>query len=446
MKFRYLVAILAPLLFVSACKKKRCSSLDTSSSSTSVMKAKDLSEESDPRKKIIIFMSAGGGGHISVSNALKKYIGSEYNLKVVNLVNDVLPTMDPIRNVTFGKYTGEDLYNFFLKNQLIWFANKLCMQYGSWQILSVHREVERLVNRYIKKEKPDLMLSVIPIFNYSLLNVAKKNDIPLMVLTNDLDTTNYIVGMEGDYGDKFAYTLPYDDPRMHEKIAQANIPKENLHITGFPLRPDFFDKKNRQEVKAAFNMPKDRPVVMILMGGQGSYASYKYAKQIIKMARPLHLVVCLGRNEQLRAKIDKLKKRSRMVSIQTIGFTDKISDLMAASDLLITKSGPGSISEAVYMNLPMLVDVTTRPLDWEKLNVTFVEENGFGETISNYRQVPQMIARYLDNPSHYSRIKSNLQAFPKVRCTEKVRSLVASLLTRKSEKSTQKDSQVPVVA
>lgn len=419
-----LVALLmVPLVTISGCKKRPLHRLPRESAERGWQKARPNRE----KKKITVFMSRGGGGHIAVANALKAYLEPQYEVSVVNIFDDVLYSLDPIRSVTFNRYTGEDLYNFFLKHQLTWIVNNIFCKYGAWQALSQRRDVERLLTRFLRHDMPDLIISDMPLVNASLLAVSKKMQIPFLVLTNDLDTSNYINGFAGSYGNDFCYTLPYDDQEMFSKIKEAKIPRDQIAITGFPLRPDFFMPKDKQAIKDEFNLPHDKPVVMLLMGGAGSDASYHYAKQIAKMDTRLHLLVCLGRNEQLVKKISKLKTTDG-VSISTVGYTPRISDFMAVADVLITKPGPGSISEAIYMNLPMLLDLTSRPIRWERMNISFVEKWQFGDVVRTYKDLPAQLSRYLNDKAYYAQIKSNLEQFPKVRCQERINQLVAHLL------------------
>ncbi len=57
---------------------------------------------------------------------------------------------------------------------------------------------------------------------------------------------------------------------MREKIKHAQFKEDQIAITGFPLRPDFFKKRRAEKaIKEAFNVPEDKPVVMVFMGGAG---------------------------------------------------------------------------------------------------------------------------------------------------------------------------------
>ena len=64
---------------------------------------------------------------------------------------------------------------------------------------------------------------------------------------------------------------------------------------------------------------------------------------------------------------------------------------MAAADLLVTKSGPGTIFEALHSDLPMVVDATTRVIRWEAMNISFVEEHDLGAVLRRLDDLPQLI-------------------------------------------------------
>ena len=85
-------------------------------------------------------------------------------------------------------------------------------------------------------------------------------------------------------------------------------------------------------------------MVMVFMGGAGSLASYRYVRTLAKLAMPMHILVCLGRNMRLSRNINKILLPPE-VTLTIIGFTDRIADLMSISDVLITKPGPGSVCE-----------------------------------------------------------------------------------------------------
>ncbi len=379
------------------------------------------------KKKIIIFSSRGGGGHASVSRAMKSYLGDDnYDIKVVNTVADILHPLDPIRTITFKKYSGVDFYNYLLSRGYSR-VNSLIARIGRRMFRWRRKKVEKLLRAYVDQEKPDMIISVFPIFNFAFLNISQKLNIPFLIVTNDLDTSMYINGIKSPTYEKFRYTIPFEDNKIREKIAAANFKKEQVVVSGFPIRVDFFEKKNKEQIRKDFNIPSDKNVVMILMGAAGSKASYRYVRRIAKMNKPLHLLICVGRDEKTKKKIEKLKMNPN-ISCSVIGFTQRISDLMSVSDLFITKPGPNSITEAMQMNLPMAIDKTSNTLFWEKLNIAFAVKNGFGVIVKRYKNIPRIIQNMVFDEKNNEKIREKMSSFKKENFKDKIPGIVKGML------------------
>ncbi len=377
------------------------------------------------KKKILIFTSKGGGGHMSVSKALRNFLEDSYDVTITNFFEEVMCTVDTIKSVTFGRADSEDVYNFCLRHRFTTLANCFT-KFGSWVLKYREPLIEPLVLNYIDAKKPDLIVSVIPMVNFAILPVARKHNIPFLVVTNDLDTTNYINGISSINYKKFFYTIAFRDGGIISKFKPAKIPHSQVAVTGFPLRAEFFDSnKNQVAIKKDFDIPLDKKVVMVLMGGAGSFACYSYVQTLLRLKNTMHVVVCIGRDEKLRKLISRLKLPSH-ISISIVGFTERISDLMSVSDVLITKSGPGSICEAIASGLPLLIDQTSGTLFWESLNIDFVKKHNLGEVITKFNDVSSKINKFLEDSTYIcsvkrrmSRLQSGLNFRKRIRCLVK---------------------------
>ena len=148
------------------------------------------------------------------------------------------------------------------------------------------------------------------------------------------------------------------------------------------------------------------------MGAVGSQESLTYMNSLKDLDLPVHILVCIGKNRSIRRQLEQITLPSH-ITITIIGFTQRISDLMAVSDLMITKTGTVSVMEGIYMNLPLLLDQTSPSLMWEAFNLDFVESHGFGERITDYSQVNSLVKKYLCNPSYLSSVINKLSSFEK---------------------------------
>lgn len=380
----------------------------------------------NPKKRILIFSSKGGGGHTAVSNGLCSYLKDTYEVSVVNIFQEVISSLDTLSTLTFGRITGEDLYNFCMVSRWNRLLNKYA-EHGSYLFESKQYIVEKIIADYFKYDQPDLLISVVPFVNGALLSVSKKLKMPFLVITNDFDTSNYVVGIKNPSYEKFRYTLAFEDQLLRDKIKEAHIPDNQIVISGFPLRPSFYGSKETTTIKKKFNIPPNKPVVMVFMGAAGSLMTPRFIRTLAKVAMPMHIVVCLGRNERLKRVINKILLPPE-ITISVIGFTDKIAELMSISSVVITKTGPGSSCESLESCLPMIHDETQGVLAWEQLSTDFMERHGFAEKLKSFTDLPGMLPKYLKDSTYSDKVKSKMRNFPRKRFDRVIGPLVEEML------------------
>jgi processive 1,2-diacylglycerol beta-glucosyltransferase len=396
------------------------------------------------RKKIVIFTSDGGGGHRSVTTTLKKHLSSLYDVQEVNIFADLLAPIDPLRFLTFNTYTCEDFYNYLLKNKWTRTTNALC-RYGQWATQSRSTAIKKLLKNKLTKLKADMVISVVPLVNGHIYNLAAELNLPFLIVTNDLDTRNYLEGMYKPTYKHFKYTLAFNNKEMRALIEQAGLMQDTIETTGFPLRKDFFEEKDVTQICQDFSLPRDKPKILLIMGATGSHTLYEYTKKLVSMEMPLHVVVCLGHNQGLEKKIQALPK-NKGVTLTTIGFTPRISDLMAACDLLITKPGPNTICEAIQMNIPMMLDDTSHHLFWERFNLQFVESESIGIRVKKSSDLKKIIPDLFNNKEKYAALKQNLANMKKNEFEQNIKNLVAIMFNQhvsSSLQTTQESSLSP---
>lgn len=387
----------------------------------------DVLADTAPKKTIMIFSSTGGGGHMTATTALTAYLGDRYVIRPVNVFAEVLGDFDPIRSI-FATYGGEDMYNFFLSRGMAWGGNLWCNA-GMWWFASnqVNNVVDYL-ERYLQKHKPDLLISVIPVINGAVYRAAQNLNIPLIVLPTDLDITTFAYGIKKPDYKHFYFCAPVDDPRVRETFASSQIPEEKLRITGYPVRPQFLEQKDKISVRKELGFPLDKPIVMVMMGASGSRATLGYVRMLARSKVPMHIIVCLGRNKGLLEHMETLVFPDH-ITVSLMGFTNAVADLMHASDLLITKSGSASTCEALYAHVPFLLDHTANVLFWERLNMTFVEEHGFGGVITSLHRLHHVIRMlFEDDGALLKSMRESMQDYNFPDIKQNIRTLVAEAL------------------
>lgn len=382
------------------------------------------------KKKIIIFTSSGGNGHISATKALQSYLSDEYEIKPVYIFEEVFKGIEPVATITFGKITGEDVYNFFLRRRYYKVLNFI-YDFGKWYFGLRSKSMLKLIRAYLLVEKPDLIISVIPVVNDIILVTAQDQNIPFLLIPTDFDVTSFITGIYQPTYDKFALTLGSNDPRVMRTAHTSHINPEQIISAGLPMRKDFFEPKDIESLKKKFSVTEGKPVIVIMMGGQGNTSILAYAQQLATLPIAAHIIFCIGRNSDIAATIKDIHF-APYITITVIGFTERISDLLAMADLLITKSGSVSFAEGITMNVPMILDATATLLYWERLNHILLTTHNWGVCLKKVGDLNTAILAILGDRVKYQHMKQNIAAFTTHRLDQEIKLIIQKLLIQQT--------------
>lgn len=362
----------------------------------------------------MIFSSSGGGGHTAAAHALRDYLKNDYEIEIVNVFEEVLHPLDPIHAITDGTYNGEDLYNFLLQSNIRWWANNV-VSLGKITTNLQADQIQYMLEEFlITHEKPDILISVIPVLNGTILAVAEKLNIPFAVvaLDRDMATIGFLNGIWKPTYKKFIFGIPFDDESLKKNVEEyTGINPQQIRAIGVPVQVSFLEKKSKTILRKQLQVPDNKPVVTVLMGSVGSGATLRYARALARVKHPVHIFLCLGKNEQLRQLIEKTVKFPKHISVSIVGFTDRIADYMAVSNMLITKSGSVSFFEALVSQVPIFFDETRPVLKWERMNIDCVKEYGFGDSITLTRKITKIVDAYFKDPSQEQQIRANIAQY-----------------------------------
>lgn len=374
----------------------------------------------NPEGKILILSSNGGYGHMAAANTLKSILSKKYEIKVIYPI-------DQLR--IWGVRSGEQVYNSMLQYGWIRSMNAITKYIAPRIFKTRKNKIEELVSRHIELEKPDIVISLIPYVNFPASEAARKNGVPFLLITTDNDLRNWVHGLHKVTHPNFRVTIGSDLPSTRDMLKQRKIADKCIDTIGLPLRPDFKTTKSLSELYAQYQVPTDKPVVLIMMGGAGAQSAWSYARKVGRSDLEVHLIVVAGKNNKLAKQLKKLKLHPSN-SITVMGFTDKISDLMALSDIVITKPGPGTINEALSMQLPVLIDNTNTSLSWEQANIDLVVRYGVGERINRYRDAKDVLRKYLKDPDCKKNIEEAFSLLPPNLFQERIPDIIDSMLVK----------------
>lgn len=343
------------------------------------------------RKLTIVFFDAGGG-HRSAAEALKSVLESQQRPWDVQLLNlqEQLDKLDLLRKTTGIRI--QDAYNLILRKGWTRLTPQL-LPVLQGIIRLYHRSTVKMLRKYWEQSPSDLVLSVIPHFNRALAESIRKSTPRTAFVTLLTDLADYpphfwmeresqylICGTE--WAEQQAFDLGHD--RKHVFLA-----------SGMVMKPKFYQKAtvDRAEDRKRLGLNAHSPTGIVLFGGHGSSTMLDIVKRLEAGTSDVQLILICGKNQALQSAIKNLKTR---FPIFVEGFTQDVDYYMALADFFIGKPGPGSISEALQFNLPVIVECNGRTLPQERYNAHWVTEKRLGIVLKDFKQINDGVENLLD--------------------------------------------------
>ena len=352
--------------------------------------------------KIDFLYFDAGGGHRAAATALKAIVEQQQRPWDVRLVNvqEVLDSLDVFRKVTGIRL--EDIYNLMLaKGWTLGSAQGLRFMQGVIRLN--HRPMFKLLAQHWVDTKPDLVVSVVPNFNRVLFESLHSAlpSVPYVTILTDLADYPPHFWMEPKQDQ---YFICGTDKAVEQARAQGYAAERILQTSGMILRPSFYEPVSidRNEERRRLGFDTSKPVGLVLFGGQGS----KVMLEIAERLSCTQLILICGRNAKLADQLRKLPSRAPHF---VEGFTSEIPKYMHVSDFFIGKPGPGSISEAVAMGLPVIVERNAWTLPQERYNADWVTEKGIGTVVSNFRDISAGVEELLRNLKSFQTAAKSIQ-------------------------------------
>lgn len=376
-------------------------------------------------KTILILTSVGGGGQTTVNQSLQQMLNKDYAVKSELYFSHVINSVDPFSLATFGHFTGEDFYNYVQKKRCFKFMQS-CYKASRWYYSLFAPLLIRQTIEYLEKQKPHLVISIIPIVDDIIVKSCQHLNIPIIILPPDLDISFYTQELTPPCYEKLYLALPFDNPMSREAMRAEYVQTENIIAVKYPLRKEFYEPKNIPALKKEWHVDDGRPVILLMMGAQGNLGSYTFSKELAKLSKPAHILICIGRNESIRRKLEKIRFPQH-ITPHIIGYTNRVADLMAIADLLISKTGGITVMEAFHSRLPIIADQTEFVLSWEYFHQLLLQKYGCGLILKNPNILAPFVQNLLSDPILLQEIKKNIAQMHNKKEIE-IKDLIANIL------------------
>jgi len=297
--------------------------------------------------KILILSAATGGGHLRASHAIETYIMENSSGNEVAVV-DALKSINSVLDKTVC-----DGYHFL--------ATKTPKVFGQlYRKTNEESLLSNLVTRFssvfsqkliplIKEQNPDVIISTHPFATEMVSHLKGKGIVtaPLICLMTDYGPHRAWIADHVD-----AYIVSNED--MIPEMQAMGVKTERIYPFGIPVGDVFFTKGDKPALLKKFEMDTVLPTILIMAGSFGVTNIMNIYKEIIKLSTEFQIIVITGRNQKLyeafTSVIEHSPKKTKLVY-----FTDEVENYMHASDLIITKPGGLTVSEALACSIPLAV-------------------------------------------------------------------------------------------
>lgn len=342
-----------------------------------------------PKLNLVYFDA--GGGHRSAAIALQSVIASvhpDWDVRLVNL-QEILDSLDIFRKITGIRL--QDIYNLILaKGWTLGSTQLLSLLHGVIRIY--HPAQVRLLTAFWAQQRPDLVVSLVPNFNRAIFQSLRRAVPAARFVTILTDLADYPPHF---WIEKQQQYLICGTQCAGEQAAALGYPSSRVFRTsGMILRREFYEapEPDVPGERVRLGLHPNLPTGLVLFGGAGSNVMYSIAELLGNSSLDLQLIMICGRNTKLRQRLERLQTRNR---IFIEGFTKEIPYYMRLADFFIGKPGPGSISEAIQMRLPVIIERNAWTLPQERFNAEWVQQQGVGLVLRNFRSIESAVRNLL---------------------------------------------------
>jgi processive 1,2-diacylglycerol beta-glucosyltransferase len=359
---------------------------------------KSMSLPTNGRPSVLILTGNLGDGHRQAAFAMAETAKRLYpgaKIRVVDVMEGGHPRLHQL---------GQFLYMLWI-TKLPWLYGFLFRQTKNDTLLS--RFLRRLplsspgrLKRLLADADPSVIVSTFPAASAAVTRLKRRQFTAAPVITVITDHTyhSYWLHPETDL-----YIVGSEHVR--QALRRWPVSDRKIAVTGIPVRSAFARQQEQRSLRMKLGLQPDLPTVMI-MGGGGGLIGGDWAKLLRApglLQRPMQIVIVCGRNDKLKERLTR-DMQGYPHPVMVTGYVDYVNELMAASDLLISKPGGLTSSEALASELPMLL---YRPLPGQEHdNAAYLTGIGAAVQAKSPEEFAAHLTRLLEEPQLLAQMKT----------------------------------------
>lgn len=400
-------------------------------------------------KKVLIMSASTGGGHNRAARAIKEELtnktinGITIDCEIIDSLKIVNSTMDRVISRGYeksAKYTPKAWGGMYKLSE------SSLMSRNEFKDNPLTSLMSRKLRKLLDDTKPDLIIGTHPFPMIALSTLKKHADSYFNSETNSFTETIHgyykdlnvppLITVLTDYTTHSAYIqneISYyiaGDEYVKELLIEDGIESDKIKPFGIPVEKSFLSHRDRDTVLSELNLDPSKFTVLLMGGSFGAGSIKDTLSELINIDRDFQIIVVTGRNKSLKEKLEKTlisHELSISKKITVLGFTDKMNDLLASVDILVSKPGGLTTTESLLKEVPMIVPYFIPGQEEE--NLDFLSNCGASLRTSKKYTLSVILKVLIDNPEKIKITKNNIRAIKKLNASQDIASLAFDILS-----------------
>jgi processive 1,2-diacylglycerol beta-glucosyltransferase len=370
--------------------------------------------------RTLILSVSAGGGHVNAAEAIESYIklnNPENEVMLVDTIKYINPFLD---KVVIGSYLKSLKFSPSLFGKLYDLAET-----GD-SIASFSSKVNEIIIHklipLIENFAPDVIVTTHP-FSTEMISILKgkgKINTPVTAILTDYAPHSFWIHPNID-----AYIVSTDE--MVDEMVRRGVDRDIIYPLGIPVKPNFTNSFPRKETLEDLGLSDDKPTVLLMGGSLGMGKINNLYEELQRIEKDIQIIVITGNNHKLFSRLSE-SKDSYSKATRIIGYTTEVNRYMQACDLLITKPGGLTITEALICGVPLAL-FSAIPGQEEK-NAEFLAKNELAVDLGDGKNCRNIIDRLLSSSDLLNLMKKNCIKFAKPNSGYHIKSLLYKLTTK----------------
>ena len=354
-------------------------------------------------KKILIFYASYGGGHLSAANSIKDYLSNHYKNIDVELIDCMKYINKPIEKITTTAYNE-------MAKKAPWAWGKIYSDSQKGPLAHITTRSNQVfaikLLRLLREKKPNLIISTHPFGSQMCSYLKRKGKITskiATILTDFAPHDQWLVG--SDYTDYFFVA----HNKMKEYLISKNIPENKIFATGIPISNKFLETFNTSKILNSLGLKENLKTVLFFAGGKfglGKSRTLEIFNTLVNDFNNIQVIAISGKNKKMYEEFNQIVKIANKTNfIKIFEFVNNVPELMAVSDVVITKPGGLTTTESLVSGLPMII---INPIPGqEEENAQFLEHSNVGIWLKKQMNITKTISNFLSDNKKLKQMKEN---------------------------------------